>query len=121
MAPPEVVNHPVHGSSVPADFLATDYAPLAGWFEERFEVEYRNMTPAMIFDQEPIADIRYDTRAMPPNPPLFHLQDSNISRREILFQVAKFWNLTMEIEKGEDGTPSVVSVRGPAAVKLGAS
>jgi hypothetical protein len=119
IAPSEVVNDqaPVSGSSVPADFLATEYAPLAAWFDERFEVEYRNMTPALIFDQDPIGDIRYDVRAMPANLPLFHLQDSNISRREILYQVARSWNLTMKIEE-VDGKPSIVTVTGPPAVTL---
>ena len=120
LAPPEVLNDPAPVSpvAVPSGFLATSYGPLASWFDERFEVEYRNMTPALIFEQDPISDIRYDVSAMPANPPLFELQNSNISRREILYRVAQFWNLTMTIEE-VDGKPSIVSVRGPAPVKLG--
>jgi hypothetical protein len=55
---------------------------------------------------------------MPLNAPLFHLQDSNISRREILYRVAEFWNLDMKIVE-VDGKPTVLSVTGPPSVRLG--
>lgn len=96
---------------IPSGFLRTDYAPLTRWMDERFEVEYRNMTPELIFDQAPIADIRYDTRNLPNDAPLFHLTSNSISRREILYKVSEFWDLDMSIE-AEGDTPSYVLVSG---------
>jgi hypothetical protein len=98
-------------STVPAGFLATDYAPLNRWLDERFEVKYRNQTPEMIFDQSPISDIRYETSQLPQGVPLFHLDSADLSRREILHRVAEFWDLDMSIE-AENGTPSFVRVTG---------
>jgi hypothetical protein len=97
---------------VPSGFLATDYPALKVWMEERFEVEYRNLTPETIFDQKPISDIKYATSALPVGAPLFHLKSSNLSRREILYKVATFWNLDMTIEDDANGIPSSVKVTG---------
>lgn len=101
---------PVGG--VPAAFLATDYPALQRWLDERFEVEYRNLTPEMIFEQKPIHDIKYDISGLPADAPLFHLKSANLSRREILHQVATFWNLEMSLVKDAAGIPTVVRVVG---------
>jgi hypothetical protein len=98
--------------SVPAGFLQTEYAPLQRWLDERFEVEYRNQTPELVFDQSPISDIRYATTDLPKGAPLFHLKSSDLSRREILHRIAAFWDLHMTVE-AENGTPSYVRVVGP--------
>lgn len=97
--------------SVPAGFLTTEYAPLNRWLDERFEVNYRNQTPELIFNQQPINDIRYETTQLPQGAPLFHLDSADMSRREILHRIAEFWNLDMSIE-AENGTPSFVRVTG---------
>ncbi|MBL9152701.1 MAG: hypothetical protein JNK37_09460 [Verrucomicrobiales bacterium] len=97
-------------NTVPADFLATDFAALQKWLDERFEVEYRNMTPAMVFEQEPIADIKYDLVNIPAEAPLFHLKSSNLSRREILHKIATFWSFDMSIVNDANGVPSIVRV-----------
>ncbi len=94
-----------------SQFLTTDYEPLEEWFEERFQVKYRDMTPELIFDQVPINQINYDTEGLPANAPKFDLESNNLSRREILKRIADFWNLKMSIINGEDGNPSVVKVR----------
>ncbi len=95
---------------LPPGFLRTDYEPLERWMDERFDVEYRNLTPELVFDQVPIAQIKYDVRGLSADLPLFHLKDSSLSRREILYKIAEFWDLDMRIENGPDGTPSVVVV-----------
>ncbi len=98
-------------TKLPMGFLMTDYAPLQRWLDERFEVEYRNMTPELVFDQPPIADIRYETHRLPQDAPLFDLKSPAMSRREILHKISEFWNLEMSIQ-AEGGTPSYVLVTG---------
>ena len=45
-----------------AGFLQTDYKPIMKWLDdERFEVDYKHMTPQLIFDQVPLNDIYYET------------------------------------------------------------
>ena len=93
-------------------FLVSNYEPLDEWLDERFEAKYRNMTPSMIFDQVPIDQIYYDLEGLPKDGPKFDLESNNISRREILKEIADFWDLEMTIQNGADGNPSVVKVRG---------
>jgi hypothetical protein len=99
-----------------AGFLATGYEPLERWMDERFKVRYENMPLNMVFDQQPIADIRYQLEGLPPSGPAFHLISSSISRREILKEVADFFSLDMAVEMS-NGQPShvVVRPRGSAA------
>ena len=53
----------------------------------------------LIFDQQPIRDIRYDTSQLDMSTPdMLELTSTNISRREILYRVAKFWDFEMSIE-----------------------
>ena len=94
-----------------ASFLKTDHEALEEWLNERFEVEYRNMTSALIFKQDPIADIRYEQRNMPGDGRLFYLKSQSISRREILKAVADFYDLRMEV-KMINGLPAYVLVSG---------
>ena len=95
---------------LPPGFLYTDHEPLERWLTERFDVEYRNMTPDLMFDQVPIDQIHYELRGLAEDLPLFHLKDSSLSRREILFKIADFWDLDMRIENDASGNPSVVVV-----------
>jgi len=107
---PEVEQTPP--ASTPPDFLYTEFAPLASWLDDqRFQVEYRNMTPKMVFEQMPINDVVYDLVDLPPETEFFELKSSNISRREILHQIAQRWNLQMSIEL-EDGLPERIRVEG---------
>ena len=106
---PEVAVSPP--PTVPPTFLYTDYEPLRNWMDERFEVEYRNMTPTLIFDQLPINDINYDTVNLPPDSEKFELKSPNISRREILYKASRFWELTMSVVE-QDGIPTSVKVVG---------
>lgn len=104
-------------SALPADagnFLHSGYAPLDSWMDERFKVRYENMPLDMVFDQKPVSDIRYQKVNLPTNAPLFYLVNANISRREILKQVADFYKLNMNIEMVE-GKPSYVVVSGGGA------
>jgi len=106
-----------HQRTSAVGFLATGYEPLERWMDERFKVRYENMPLNMVFDQQPIADIRYQLENLPPSGPAFHLVSSSISRREILKEVADFFSLDMAVEM-VNGQPSHVQVRsrGSAAV-----
>jgi len=92
-------------------FLVTDYEPLKRWLDERFEVDYKHMTPQLIFDQLPLNDIFYETSNLPSGPPL-NLQSNDISRRELLKKIANHWNLKMSLVTDETGTPTAVKVQG---------
>lgn len=96
--------------TVPAGFLQTSDEPLRRWLGERFEVEYRNMTPDLIFDQPPINQIKFELGRMPANPRLFHLKDPSLSRRQILHQISEYWGLDMRIEYDHSGKPTIVRV-----------
>lgn len=92
------------------DFLGTDYEPLSKWLEERFEMDYRAMTPDLIFDQVPLNDIFYEVGEMTGTDEPFEFRSSDISRRDLLREIAKHWDLKLELVLGEDGNPTAVSV-----------
>ncbi len=96
-----------------ASFLKSDHAPLNAWLDESFEVEYRKMTLDIVFEQQPIAGIRYEFRHISRESPLFSLKPSNISRREILRQIALFYHLRMSVAQ-INGKPAYVLVEGRA-------
>lgn len=93
-------------------FLATDYAPLAKWLDKRFEVDYKHMTPTLIFDQVPLNDIYYETSNLPANGSPFNFASKDISRRELLKRIAHHWNLKMSFATDASGKPSAVKVEG---------
>jgi len=95
-----------------AGFLATNYAPLTKWLDERFEVDYKHMTPALIFDQVPLNDIYYQTSNLPANGAPFNFSSKDISRRELLKRIATHWNLKMSLVADASGNPSAVKVEG---------
>lgn len=95
-----------------AAFLVTDYAPLSKWLDERFEVDYKHMTPQLIFDQVPLNDIYYETSSLPSNGTPFNFSSKDISRRELLRHIAHHWNLKMSLASDAAGKPSAVKVEG---------
>jgi hypothetical protein len=96
-----------------AGFLQTDYKPLMKWLDdERFEVDYKHMTPQLIFDQVPLNDIFYETSNLPTSAPPFNFAQTNISRRELLKRIASHWKLKMSFATDAAGKPTAVKVEG---------
>lgn len=95
-----------------AGFLSTADPVMAKWMDERFEAEYRNMTPELIFQQEPISELKCDLRGLPVGAPLFHYASTNISRRELLQAIARFYDLEMTFQ-GSAGQITHLLVEGP--------
>ncbi len=93
-------------------FLKTDYEPLAKWLDERFEIDYKHMTPALIFDQVPLNDIFYETSNLPTDAPAFNFSSAAISRRDLLKKIAQHWKLKMTFSNDQSGTPTAVKVQG---------
>lgn len=93
-------------------FLKTDYEPLKKWLDERFEVDYKHMTPQLIFDQVPLNDINYETVSLPGNAQPFDFSSSDVSRRELLKKVSSFWRLKMSLVNDGSGNPVAVRVEG---------
>ncbi len=96
----------------PYQFLATEYEALDDWLNEKFEVRYRAMTPALIFDQVPLNDIHYETSNLPDSSKGFNFESDNLSRRELLEVISGHWELEMDFIYGEDGLPSAIQVTG---------
>ncbi len=101
-----------NGAVNTAGFLQTDYQPLAKWLDERFEVDYKHMTPQLIFDQVPLNDIFYETKNLPTSAPPFNFASKAVSRRELLKRIADHWNLKMSLSADASGTPTAVKVEG---------
>jgi hypothetical protein len=96
-----------------AGFLQTDYKPIMKWLDdERFEVDYKHMTPQLIFDQVPLNDIYYETSNLPTSAPPFNFAQKNISRRELLKRVSSHWKLKMSFTTDAAGKPTAVKVEG---------
>jgi len=93
-------------------FLKTDYEPLKKWLDERFEVDYKHMTPALIFDQVPLNDINYETVNLPDNAQPFNFSSSDVSRRELLKKVSSYWRVKMSLIDDGAGNPIAVRVEG---------
>jgi hypothetical protein len=106
-SPPVMQGGPINA----AGFLKTDYAPLNKWLDERFEVDYKHMTPQLIFDQLPLNDIFYETSGLPTGPPL-NFASSSVSRRELLKKISQHWKLKMSFVTDASGTPTAVKVEG---------
>lgn len=100
------------GSINAQGFLKTDYEPLQKWLDERFEVDYKHMTPALIFDQVPLNDIYYETVSLPTNAEPFNFSSGDVSRRELLKKVAAHWRLKMSLVADASGNPTAVRVEG---------
>jgi len=110
---PKVVDS---SNAVPREFLRSSFAPLEQWLSERYDVTYRNMklggtARENIFSQEPITDIHYQFQDIGRSGLLFHLKENNISRREILYKIARHYNLRMTVED-VNGKPAYVRVVG---------
>ena len=95
-----------------AGFLSTAYAPLAKWLDQRFDVDYKHMTPQLIFDQVPLNDIYYETSNLPTKAPAFNYSSNDISRRELLKRISNHWNLRMSFAADASGKPTAVKVEG---------
>lgn len=96
-----------------AGFLVTDYKPLVKWLDdERFEVDYKHMTPQLIFDQVPLNDIFYETSNLPSSAPAFNFAQKSISRRELLKRISSHWKLKMSFAVDAAGKPTAVKVEG---------
>lgn len=93
-------------------FLKTDYEPLKKWLDERFEVDYKHMTPALIFDQVPLNDIYYETVNLPASAEPFNFSSGDVSRRELLKKVSTHWKLKMSLVNDASGNPTAVRVEG---------
>lgn len=93
-------------------FLQTDFAPLAKWLDEPFNVDYKHMTPQVIFDQVPLNDIYYETSNLPTNAAPFNFANTSISRRDLLRKIAQHWNLKMSLVLDASGKPTAVRVEG---------
>lgn len=93
-------------------FLATGNAALTNWLDERFEVDYKHMTPQLIFDQVPLSDIYYQSSNLPTNAAPFNFSSKAVSRRELLKRISTHWNLDMSLVTDAAGTPSAVKVVG---------
>ncbi len=100
------------GTASAAGFLVTDYPALSKWLDERFDVNYKHMTPQLIFDQVPLNDIYYQTSNLPTSAAPFNFAHKDISRRELLRRIASHWNLRMSFATDASGNPSAVKVEG---------
>ncbi len=102
--------------AAPSGFLQSGFGPLEQWLSERYDVTYRNMklggtARENIFSQEPITEIHYQFEDIGRSGLLFHLKENNISRREILYKVARHYGLQMTVEN-VNGKPAYVRIVG---------
>ncbi len=93
-------------------FLATTYAPLSKWLDEAFDVDYKHMTPQVVFNQVPLNDIYYETSNLPTTAAPFNFASPSITRRELLRKIAQHWNLKMSLVNDAAGNPRAVRVEG---------
>jgi len=92
-------------------FLRNRNSEFNRWLDEAFEVDYRHMTPQLIFDQVPINQIRYEIVSLPAAAPSFNFSSPNITRRDLLRAISQHWNLKMSLVT-ERGRPVAVRVEG---------
>ncbi|MAS93308.1 MAG: hypothetical protein CMO55_08935 [Verrucomicrobiales bacterium] len=105
---PVAANGPINADG----FLKNDHEPLNKWLDERFEVDYKHMTPALIFDQVPLNDIFYETSNLPQDATPLNFSSSDVSRRELLKKIASHWRLKMSLVTDAAGNPTAVRVEG---------
>ena len=70
------------------------------------------MTPQLIFEQEPLKEIQVQTSNLPVDAPPFSFSSPGLSRRELLKEIANFWNLEITIHTDSEGNPSFISAVG---------
>jgi len=102
--------------SAPGSFLQTDFAPLREWLDEDYDVTYLNMRlggteKENVFAQRPIEDVHFRFEDVGRSGSLFQLKAKDISRREILYRIAKHYGLRMTVEN-VNGKPAHIKVQG---------
>lgn len=96
-----------------ASFLKTDYKPLTKWLdEETFDIDYKHMTPELIFNQVPLNAIFYEVSNLPTAAPPFNFSGKQLTRREVLKKIASHWKLKMSFVVDASGKPTAVKVEG---------
>jgi hypothetical protein len=95
-----------------SSFLATKDPDLSKWFSDRFAVDYKHMTPQLIFNQVPLNEIYYETSNLPTSAPSFTFASEDISRRDLLRKIAEHWRLKMSLSTDQAGKPIAVRVEG---------
>ena len=102
--------------AAPSSFLRSGFGPLSEWLDGRYDVTYRNMRLGgtdreNIFAQQPIEEVNYRFEDVGRSGTLFQLKANNISRREILYRIAKTYDLRMTVEE-VNGKPAYIRVKG---------
>jgi hypothetical protein len=94
-------------------FLKTKDAKLSAWLDERFKIDYKYMTPQLIFDQVPLNDVYYETSNLPTSAtPFTFSSEGDLSRRELLQKIADHWGLKMSLGTDMAGTVTAIKVEG---------
>jgi len=101
------------GGNSSSSFLKTKDAKLSAWLDERFKVDYKYMTPQLIFDQVPLNEVYYETSNLPTGaPPFTFSSEGDISRRELLQKISEQWGLKMSLGTDMAGTVTAIKVEG---------
>ena len=96
------------------EFLVTDNLALKSWLNKRFSIAYESATPQLIFEQEPFKEVKIRYSNLPADAPPFSFTSGGLSRRELLKEIANFWNLEMTIHTNSEGQPTFISATGKA-------
>jgi hypothetical protein len=92
------------------EFLETNYESVSKWLDERFKVDFTDVSPTFILDQPPLSDIYYEIGVDVLVSEIGSLKASDISRRELLSKICEQWGLKMEYGYNDRGIPTEVRV-----------
>ncbi len=106
----------VSGTTETKNFLATKDLALKSWLNKRIAVDYHATTPKRIFELEPLKEIKVRASNLPVDAPPFTFTSTGLSRRELLKEIANFWDLEMIIHKNAEGNPTFISAIGKVAI-----
>lgn len=98
---------------LPSNFLYSGNEALEEWLEVPFKVRYREATIEEVLRSQPFYGISYRLEEMPDlgDEELLNIDSPGMTRRQLLWSVARAYDLDMHVEY-QQGLPSTIVVMG---------
>jgi len=83
---------------VPSGFLYVDDSALGEWLDTPFKLRYHEMALRDVFATHPLNSMRYRFEGLRRDVPPFTESSVGMTRRQLLYSLAQFYGLSMNIE-----------------------
>ena len=95
---------------IPANFLYSGSDALDDWLNTTYKLRFDEMNLRDVFATHPLNSMRYRFLKLPVDPPPFNMDSPGMTRRQLLYALARAYDLKMFIEY-QDRMPYAIVVR----------